>query len=110
MGNLGRLQLLRDFIEEEPENPFNYYAMALELREKDPQEAEILFNYVLKMHPNYLPAYFPSAHFFAEFDQIQKAKALFEKGIELAILQNEEKAQKELNNAYQNFLFENDLD
>lgn len=110
MGNLDRLSLLRDFIEEEPENPFNYYALALELREKDPREAGRLFDLVLEKHPDYLPVYFPSAHFFAELDELEKAQKLFESGMELATKTKEEKALKELRNAYQNFLFENDLD
>ena len=110
MGYLDRLRMLRDFIDEEPENPFNYYALALELREKDPKEAENLFNFLLENHQNYLPAFYPAAHFFAELDQIQKAKEIFEAGIDLAIEQKEDKTQKELKNAYQNFLFENDLD
>ena len=110
MGNLDRLQLLRDFIEEEPENPFNYYALALELRETDPDESEKLFDYVLANHPEYLPVHFPSAHFFAAQDQLEKARTIFENGIELATKLTEEKTLKELRNAYQNFLFENDLD
>lgn len=110
MGNLDRLQLLRDFIKEEPENPFNFYALALELREKDHEEASELFDYVLVNHPDYLPVYFPSAHFFAELNDLQKARETFEKGIRLAQSNNEEKALKELKNAFQNFLFEYDLD
>jgi uncharacterized protein HemY len=110
MGNLDRLQLLRDFIKEEPENPFNFYALALELREKDHEEASELFDYVLVNHPDYLPVYFPSAHFFAELNDLQKARETFEKGIRLAQSKNEEKALKELKNAFQNFLFEYDLD
>lgn len=110
MANLDRLKLLRDFIKEEPENPFNYYALALELREKDPKDAATLFDYLLTNHPDYLPVHFPAAHFFAELEDIPKAKEIFEKGIALAELQNEDKTLKELKNAFQNFLFENDLD
>ncbi|WP_026967088.1 hypothetical protein [Algoriphagus terrigena] len=110
MGNLDRLQLLRTFIEEEPENPFNYYALALELREKDADEAEQLFDFILEHHPDYLAVYFPAAHFFEALSQIQKARLLFEKGIALALDLTEEKTLKELKNAYQNFLFEHDLD
>lgn len=110
MANLDRLQLLRDFIDEEPENPFNYYALALELREKNRSEAANLFDFLLSNHPEYLPVYFPSAHFFAESEQLPKAQEIFEKGISLAEIQKEEKTLKELKNAYQNFLFENDLD
>jgi Tfp pilus assembly protein PilF len=110
MAYLDRLQLLRDFIDEEPENPFNYYALALELREKSPDEAEESFEYLLAKHPDYLPTYFPAAHFFAEREAIGKASEIFEKGLALAERLGEEKTLKELKNAYQNFLFENDLD
>lgn len=109
MAILDRLQLLRDFISEEPEIPFNYYALALELREKDQQETAALFDHLLSEHPNYLPVYFPAAHFFAEQEAIQKAGEIFERGILLAKKLQEEKTLKELKNAHQNFLFENDL-
>lgn len=110
MAILERLQLLRDFISEEPGIPFNYYALALELRVQNPQEAGELFDFLLREHGDYLPVYFPSAHFFAERQEIQKAGKIFEKGILLAAKLQEEKTLKELKNAYQNFLFENDLD
>lgn len=110
MAKLDRLKLLRDFIDEEPENPFNYYALALELMDKDQEEAAILFDFLLVNHPDYLPVHFPSAHFFADLNHIQKAREIFEKGIALAELKKEEKTLKELKNAFQNFLFENDLD
>jgi tetratricopeptide (TPR) repeat protein len=110
MSNLDRMAVLRDYIKEEPENPFNYYALALEISNLDPTEASELYDYVLENHPDYLPVYFSSALFFFELDQISKAKTLFEKGIKLAESQNEGKALKELTNAYQNFLFETDQD
>lgn len=106
MSNLERVQLLRSYIKEEPENPFNRYALALEIREIDPDEAADLFDFLLLNHPDYLPVYFPSAHFFFELDQIEKAKEIFIKGIALAQSLRNEKAIKELQNAYQNFLFE----
>ncbi|SEG17786.1 enzyme of heme biosynthesis [Algoriphagus boritolerans] len=110
MGNLERVHLLREYIKEEPENPFNRYALALEIKEIDPDEASEILDFLLLNHPSYLPVYFPSAHFFFELGQIEKAKEIFEKGIHLAQSQKEEKTLKELKNAYQNFLFENDLD
>ncbi|SRR5690606_24858155 len=110
MANLDRLQLLRDFIIEEPENAFNYYALALELREKSPAEAEDLFDYLLTEHSEYLPVYYPAAQFFAEKEAIHKAGEIFVKGLALAAQLGEEKTYKELKNAHQNFLFENDLD
>lgn len=110
MTNLDRIQLLRQFTEEEPENPFNWYALALEFRETDPDEAHSLFSTLLKNHSDYLATYFPAAHLFAEMGDIEQAKVIFEKGISLAREQKNTKVLQELQNAYQNFLFENDLD
>jgi tetratricopeptide (TPR) repeat protein len=110
MSNSERVNLLREFILEEPENPFNRYALALEIKEIDPDEATEIFTFLLLNHPSYLPVYFPSAHFFFELGQIEKAKEIFEQGIALAREKKEQKTLNELQNAYQNFLFENDLD
>lgn len=110
MSNLERLGLLRAYILDEPENPFNRYALALEIREIDPNEAAELFDFILLNHACYLPVYYPSAHLFFELGQIEKARGIFENGITLARELNNQKALKELQNAYQNFLFDNDLD
>jgi predicted RNA polymerase sigma factor len=110
MSNLERVELLRTYIIEEPEIPFNRYALALEIKGIDPDEATELFDFLLLNHSSYLPVYFPSAHFFFELGQLEKARKIFEAGIALARSLNDQKALKELQNAYQNFLFENDLD
>ncbi len=108
MSNLDREALLREFIRDEPENPFNFYALALEIKEKDPAEAEQVFDFLLEKHPDYLAQYYSSAHFFFEQNQIEKAKSVFLNGINLAKSKNESKILRELQNAYQNFLFETD--
>jgi hypothetical protein len=43
-------------------------------------------------------------------NELEKAKQLFETGIALAINLQDEKAKKELTNAYQNYLFETYMD
>jgi hypothetical protein len=110
MRNLARIELLKGYCKEEPENPFNFYALAIEYRESDKSAAAELFDFVLSNFPNYLPVYFPAAHFFYEEEKLQKAKQLFESGLALAHEVQDEKAKKELANAYQNFLFETDLE
>jgi len=110
MRNLERIKLLKDYCAEEPQNPFNYYALALEYRESEKSEAAHLFDFIVANFPNYLPVYFPAAQFFFETEELKKAKNLFEAGIELAHALQDEKAKKELSNAYQNFLFETDLE
>jgi hypothetical protein len=110
MRNLERIELLKGYCKEEPGNPFNFYALALEYRESDKPAAAELFDFVLSNFPNYLPVYFPAAHFFYEEDDLLKAKQVFESGLALAYDLQDEKAKKELANAYQNFLFETDME
>jgi Tfp pilus assembly protein PilF len=110
MTNLNRIQQLRQFTEEEPDNPFNWYALAIEFRETDKAEAYALFAKLIADHPTYLATYFPAAHLYAEMGEIELSKVIFENGISLAREQKNTKALQELQNAYQNFLFENDLD
>ena len=54
MSNLERIKLLKDYCDEEPQNPFNFYALALEYRESEKVEATNLFDFVVFNFPNYL--------------------------------------------------------
>jgi Tfp pilus assembly protein PilF len=110
MRNLERIELLKGYCKAEPDNPFNFYALALEYRELDKPAAAELFDFVLSTFPNYLPVFFPAAHFFYEEGSLQKAKQVFESALVLAHDLQDEKAKKELANAYQNFLFETDME
>ncbi|NVK50988.1 MAG: tetratricopeptide repeat protein [Cyclobacteriaceae bacterium] len=110
MSNLDRLKLLEQFAAEEPKDPFNWYALALEIQEIQPEKALIYFQKLLSDFPDYLPTYYPAAHFFAALDKLNEAKVTFEKGISLSQKLSEIKTLRELQNAYQNFLFENDID
>ncbi len=110
MGNLDRLELLKVFAKEEPEDPFNWYALAVEYLAIDRDKAELYFDKLLNSFEYYLPTYYTAAHFFTQKEEFQKTKIIYEKGIKLAGDTNEFKAQNELKNAYQNFLFEHDFD
>lgn len=109
MTKVSRIEMLKSFAEVEPQNPFNFYALALEFLEIDQNSASWYFKKLLEDFPEYLPTYFHAAAFFAELGDVQFSKRIYEKGIQLAEAQKDEKALKELKNSYQNFLFENDL-
>lgn len=109
MTKVSRIEMLKSFAEEEPENPFNLYALALEFIEFDLQAAAFHFKKLLDEFPEYLPTYFHAAAFFSDKGEIHFSKTIYEKGIQLAETQKDEKAIKELKNSFQNFLFENDL-
>ncbi|WP_304517584.1 tetratricopeptide repeat protein [Cecembia rubra] len=109
MSKLSRIEMLQSFAEQEPENPFNWYALALEYQNSYPENAATLFHKLLKEHKGYLPTYYHAAHFFAEYGDLDLAKTIYEEGIVLAEQEKQEKTLRELKNSYQNFLFENDL-
>ena len=106
MSNLHRIQQLLEFLEEEPDNPFNLYALALEYQKHDPEKVVYYFDMLLQNYKDYLPTYYHAADFFAQRNEITKAKAIYEEGIKLAAQKNDSHALRELQNAYLNFQFE----
>lgn len=101
--NASRIELLNKYILEEPNNPFNKYALAMEYYEWQPEVALDHLNQLIKQFPEYLPAYFKTAHLLWDFEEWDKANSIFTQGIALAEKQNDEKALHELKAAYQNF-------
>nr|HAD53442.1 enzyme of heme biosynthesis [Algoriphagus sp.] len=51
MPYLDRKSLLKQYISEEPKNPFNWYALALEIQENEPEEAKLIFEKLLQEFP-----------------------------------------------------------
>ncbi|WP_194776940.1 tetratricopeptide repeat protein [Pararhodonellum marinum] len=109
MSNLSRIDQLLAFVKEEPENPFNLYALALEYLSTKPEEADRYFTKLLKLHKGYLPTYFHAAAFYTDQGELAKAKSIYEEGLQLAQMQGNGHALKELKNAFQNFCFEFDV-
>ena len=106
--NLERLEKLEKFHENDPNDPFTKYALALEYQDQNIEKAFSFFEDLLISHPEYLPTYYQAAHFYTRQQEREKAEEIFRKGIELAKSQKDHKAQSELSNAYQNFLFDED--
>jgi hypothetical protein len=108
MSILSRIDILKSFAEEEPENPFNWYALALEHESIAPEQAEYYYDILLNNHKVYLPTYYKAAEFFTSIGKTDKAQQIYTSGIALAKEKKEMKTLHELQNAFQNFLF--DLD
>lgn len=98
-----RIQQLIKFLEEEPEDEFIHYALALEYLKFDTAKAKAEFENLLTKHPSYLPTYYPAAHLLVEHGNVDEAEKLFLKGIELAKAQGNNKARMELQSAYMVF-------
>jgi len=102
---LNRIEQLEQFFREDPNDPFNSYALALEYLKSDQKKAYDLFFKLIEAHPNYLPTYYPLAQLLIE-QQNPEAEVIFKTGIEKARLVADQKTLKELTSAYNDWLFE----
>jgi Tfp pilus assembly protein PilF len=101
-----RLNILLKFLEEEPHEPFNQYAVAMEyLRTNKAKSIELLQN-LIKKHPEYLASYYPLAALYVENEQFEAAIETYQRGILLAESLKNTKTLKELKGAYQMLLDE----
>ena len=101
-----RIEQLQQFYEDDPADPFNLYALALEYLKFDQEKSAVFFEKLLQEHKEYLPTYYHAAKFFQEHGQREKAADIFETGIELAKKKNDSKALRELRSAYDEMMFE----
>jgi tetratricopeptide (TPR) repeat protein len=101
-----RLEILRQFVAEEPQDPFNHYALATELLKFDKTESRQIFEYLLKNHTDYLATYYHLGALYVELGDNPLAEETYITGIVLARKIGNEKTLKELKGAYQMFLDE----
>jgi tetratricopeptide (TPR) repeat protein len=101
-----RLEILRQFVAEEPQDPFNHYALATELLKFNKTESRQIFEYLLKNHADYLATYYHLGALYVELGEHELAEKTYVSGIELARKIGNEKTLKELKGAYQMFLDE----
>lgn len=102
--NKDRIEQLLAFVQEDPNDPFNIYCLATEYKEHDHEKAWRYYSKLLKDHPDYLATYYHAAEVLIEKDQIDEAEAIIDKGIELAVKQNNQLALRELRNLLNNLL------
>ncbi len=98
--NSSRVNQLLKFLEESPDDPFVRYALALEYKATDPEQASRLFDYLLENHPDYLPTYYQAGQFLEERGMLVEARKRYQHGMLLAAQQNNTGALKELKAAY----------
>lgn len=106
--NEERVALLKKYISEEPDNPFNLYALSMEYYDEAPEKARPLMEELVEKHGEYLPTYFKLAHLYWDLEEWSKADHIFLSGIGLAWKLSDQKALDELQAAYQNFQYDRD--
>jgi hypothetical protein len=101
-----RLLQLHKFYDEEPGDPFNLYALALEYLKHDTARSRQYFETLLTVHENYLPAYYHAAKLYLGLGEKEKAAMVFLNGMSLARKIKDPKTLRELQSAYDEMMFE----
>lgn len=104
--NNDRLALLLQYYSEDPEDPFNLYALATEYKKEEPLKAISYFERLVENHSDYVPTYYHLALLYIDMDEAVKAKKIFEKGIEKATAMKEAMLLRELKSAYDEFMMD----
>lgn len=97
---MNRLEQLTHFFQEDPDDPFNVYALALEYQKTDLMKAKALFDQLLDKHPAYIPTYYHAGNLYVTMDLTDQAIRILEKGLAEAKRQKADKALRELQSVY----------
>lgn len=106
--NTERLAQLLSFLEEEPNDPFTLYAIATEYATQDLEQARRYYEKLLNEHPDYVATYYHAAKLYQNVGEMNLVEETYKKGIALAQAKQDRLALRELQNAYNEFLFEED--
>jgi tetratricopeptide (TPR) repeat protein len=95
-----RLELLKRYLNEDPQDSFLRYAIALEhLGDKKHTEAFELLKSLLNDDPDYLPGYYMAGKSAEALDLKAEAIGFYQKGIEVAEMQRDTHTLSELSAA-----------
>lgn len=85
MTETNRLEMLSQFLEQNPNDAFARYGLALEYSKLGQIETALQqFGKLLELHPDYTGGYFMAAQTLAKAERNDEAKAMLQKGIESA--------------------------
>ncbi|HNP48541.1 MAG TPA: tetratricopeptide repeat protein [Bacteroidia bacterium] len=82
---MDRIELLKRYLQEDPDDSFSWYALALEyIRLNDLPTAQKILSDLTKRDPDYLPTYYQLARVCEQSSQTELAIKVYEKGKEVA--------------------------
>lgn len=104
---MSRIDQLKAFLLESPEDPFLQHALALEhIKSGELLQARILFEQLLQQTPTYVGSYYHLAKLLEQLGHTQEALAVYDKGLAQAKLAGDQHAWSELNSAREELAFE----
>ena len=102
---MGRIELLKGFLQDNPNDSFSRYALALEfvkLNQLDDARRE--FETVRDNDPDYLATYYQLGQLFTRLGLRHEAEKTFRTGITVAVKQRDSHTQSELEEALESIL------
>lgn len=97
---MDRIERILGMIREQPKDSFLRHALALEyIKIGDDAQAEALFTDLLNDDPAYVGSYYHLAKLYERKGEIDKATSCYEKGMQMALSQNDRHAYNELRSA-----------
>lgn len=107
MANSSRIEQIKAFLAETPNDPFLHYALAIEyVGLGEDTEAKRIFTELMHNHPDYHPSYYHLAKLHEREGETTKAEEVYEAGIKLCQRLNERHALNELRSALDELLFD----
>jgi len=95
-----RIELLKQYLAEDPSDSFSQYALALEYANANNRnDAILLLEQLLNRQPDYLPCYYQLGKLYEIEGRPKQAITTFQKGIEIARKQKNQKTMGELQTA-----------
>ncbi|TAF74298.1 MAG: tetratricopeptide repeat protein [Bacteroidetes bacterium] len=99
-----RLKSLLEMLQDEPNDAFLKYAIALEYKKVDIEKAIFFFDDLVEKNPEYIGTYYQFGIVLQEKNELQKAEYIFKKGIEIATKKPDFHALAELRSALNKLL------
>jgi Tfp pilus assembly protein PilF len=100
-----KIDQLKSFLTNSPEDPFLKHALALEwIKLGNDAEARILFLEILERDPSYIGTYYHLAGLLERAGELQNAKSWYEKGMAAAKQAGDKHAYNELQAAYEDLI------
>lgn len=94
---MNRKEFLMSEIKENPNDPLNYYMLALEYKKEGEETlSKSLFDQLIDQHKQYLPTYFTYGSYLLELAEEGKAEQILHQGLSLALEAGHEKMAKEI--------------
>ena len=95
-----RLETLKRFIEINPKDCFARYGVAQEyVKQGEHEKALEEFNRIFEINPDYQAAYYHAGKAYEKLERLDDARAVFQKGIEVATRSGDSHARGELEEA-----------